>query len=84
MFAKTNVRASLLAALLALTFTAPVAQAQFLVTNAPGFSITWDGNNGDNENWEFDDLGYMKFRYASINDQPIQESERKFRWERKS
>ena len=71
MFAKTNVRASLLAALLALTFTAPVAQAQFLVTNAPGFSITWDGNNGDNENWEFDDLGYMKFRYASINDRPI-------------
>jgi len=24
----------------------------------------------------------MKFRYASINDQPITESERKFRWER--
>lgn len=37
-----------------------------------------------NENWEFDELGYMKYRYASINDQPIQESERKFRWERKS
>ena len=36
-----------------------------------------------NENWEFDDLGYMKSRYASINDLPIQESERKFRWERK-
>ena len=36
-----------------------------------------------NENWEFDGLGYMKFRYASINDQPIAESERKFRWERK-
>ncbi len=36
-----------------------------------------------NENWEFDALGYMKFRYASINDQPIQESERKFHWERK-
>ena len=35
-----------------------------------------------NENWEFDELGYMKFRYASINDQPIAESERKFRWER--
>ena len=32
-----------------------------------------------NENWEFDDLGYMKSRYASINDQPIAESERKFR-----
>jgi uncharacterized protein len=30
-----------------------------------------------NENWEFDNLGYMKFRYASINDQSIKESERK-------
>ncbi len=37
-----------------------------------------------NENWEFDERGYMKFRYASINDQPIAESERKFRWERKA
>ncbi|MGA2247730.1 MAG: DUF1348 family protein [Verrucomicrobiota bacterium] len=30
-----------------------------------------------NEMWEFDELGYMKYRYASINDQPILESERK-------
>ena len=30
-----------------------------------------------NENWEFNDLGYMKFRYASINDLPITEAERK-------
>jgi len=37
-----------------------------------------------NENWEFDDLGYMKFRHASINDLPIKESARKFRRERKS
>ena len=37
-----------------------------------------------NENWEFDELGYMKYRYASINDQPIQAGERKFRWDRKS
>ena len=37
-----------------------------------------------NENWEFDEFGYMKFRFASINDLPIQESERKFRWERKA
>jgi uncharacterized protein len=37
-----------------------------------------------NENWEFDDLGCMKFRYASINDQPIKESERRFHWERKA
>ena len=36
-----------------------------------------------NENWEFDELGYMKFRYASINDLPIKEADRKFRWERK-
>jgi len=36
-----------------------------------------------NENWEFDELGYMKFRYASINDLAIKETDRKFRWERK-
>jgi nuclear transport factor 2 (NTF2) superfamily protein len=35
-----------------------------------------------NELWEFHELGYMKFRYASINDQLIAESDRKFRWER--
>ena len=37
-----------------------------------------------NENWEFDDLGYMKRRYASINDLPINETDRKFRWDRKA
>jgi nuclear transport factor 2 (NTF2) superfamily protein len=37
-----------------------------------------------NENWEFNQLGYMKFRYASINDLAIKETDRKFRWERKS
>ena len=35
-----------------------------------------------NENWEFDEHGYMRFRFASINDQPISESDRKFHWER--
>ena len=35
-----------------------------------------------NENWEFDEHGYMRRRFASINDQPIAEFERKFRWER--
>jgi len=30
-----------------------------------------------NENWEFDENGYMSRRYASINDQPILESERR-------
>jgi nuclear transport factor 2 (NTF2) superfamily protein len=30
-----------------------------------------------NENWEFDENGLMQKRYASINDIPIKESERK-------
>ena len=30
-----------------------------------------------NENWEFDDLGYMRRREASINDVPIDASERR-------
>ncbi len=33
-----------------------------------------------NENWEFDDDGLMRRREASINDYPIAESDRKFRW----
>lgn len=33
-----------------------------------------------NENWEFDEHGYMARRYASINDQPIREEDRKFHW----
>jgi uncharacterized protein (TIGR02246 family) len=37
-----------------------------------------------NENWEFAENGLMRKRYASINDLPIKESERKFRWERKA
>ena len=35
-----------------------------------------------NELWEFDELGYMKRRFASINDMTIKASERKFLWER--
>ena len=33
-----------------------------------------------NENWEFDKDGYMAVRHASINDVPIQEADRLFRW----
>jgi nuclear transport factor 2 (NTF2) superfamily protein len=33
-----------------------------------------------NENWEFDAAGLMRRRHASINDLPISESERKYRW----
>jgi nuclear transport factor 2 (NTF2) superfamily protein len=41
----------------------------------------WWHSHG-NEHWEFDDEGYMRRRDASINDYKIDESERKFRWER--
>jgi hypothetical protein len=33
-----------------------------------------------NENWEFGPDGLMVERYACINDMPIREEERKFRW----
>ncbi|KPE50049.1 DUF1348 family protein [Chryseobacterium indologenes] len=32
-----------------------------------------------NENWEFDENGLMKKRFASINDLPIKEEDRKFK-----
>ena len=54
------------------------------------FEYEWRDDGGQwwrshgNENWEFDEHGYMARRFASINDQPIAEAERKFRWERKA
>ena len=33
-----------------------------------------------NENWEFNEQGLMVQRFASINDLPIKDSERKFFW----
>lgn len=33
-----------------------------------------------NENWEFNEQGFMMRRFASINDLPIRESDRKFFW----
>jgi uncharacterized protein len=33
-----------------------------------------------NENWEFDENGLMARRFASINDLPISEKDRLFRW----
>ena len=50
------------------------------------FAYEWHDDSGNwfrsygNENWEFDEHGFMRRRIASINDQPIQESERKYRW----
>jgi nuclear transport factor 2 (NTF2) superfamily protein len=54
------------------------------------FEYEWHDADGQwwrshgNENWEFDEHGYMARRYASINDQPIREADRKFRWPRES
>ena len=42
-------------------------------------SNNWFRSYG-NENWEFAPSGLMKKRFASINDLPISEAERKFRW----
>ena len=33
-----------------------------------------------NENWEFDENGYMDRRFASINEHPIAAADRKFHW----
>jgi nuclear transport factor 2 (NTF2) superfamily protein len=42
-------------------------------------SGTWFRSYG-NELWEFDEHGLMRRRVASINDTPIQESDRKYHW----
>jgi len=39
----------------------------------------WCRSHG-NEQWEFDDAGLMRRREASINDVPIAEADRLFRW----
>ena len=50
------------------------------------FAYEWHDDSGQwfrsygNENWEFDESGFMRRRIASINDLPIEESERKFFW----
>jgi nuclear transport factor 2 (NTF2) superfamily protein len=42
-------------------------------------SANWFRSYG-NENWEFDEHGLMRRRFAAINDLPIGEPERRFRW----
>ena len=50
------------------------------------FAYEWHDDSGNwfrsygNENWEFGDDGLMEVRLASINDLPIKEAERKYRW----
>jgi len=52
------------------------------------FEYEWHDDSGQwyrsygNEQWEFAENGLMRIREASINDVPIQESERKFHWEK--
>ena len=41
----------------------------------------WFRSHG-NEQWEFNELGLMQRREASINDVPIKEADRKFHWPR--
>ena len=50
------------------------------------FAYEWHDDAGQwfrsygNENWAFDEAGLMKQRFASINDLPIAEADRLFRW----
>jgi nuclear transport factor 2 (NTF2) superfamily protein len=50
------------------------------------FAYEWRDDSGHwfrsygNENWEFDENGLMRRRFASINDKPIAETERKYHW----
>jgi nuclear transport factor 2 (NTF2) superfamily protein len=50
------------------------------------FAYEWHDDAGNwyrsygNENWEFEPSGLMRRRFASINDMPMKESDRKFFW----
>ena len=50
------------------------------------FAYEWRDDSGHwfrsygNENWEFDENGLMRRRYASINDLPIAADERLYHW----
>lgn len=50
------------------------------------FAYEWHDDSGNwfrsygNENWEFEQNGLMRVRLASINDLPINQSQRKYHW----
>jgi uncharacterized protein len=50
------------------------------------FAYEWHDDSGQwyrsygNENWEFNEQGFMMRRFASINDLPIRAEERKYLW----
>ena len=50
------------------------------------FAYEWHDDSGNwfrsygDENWEFDDDGLIRRRFACINDAPIREADRRFHW----
>lgn len=50
------------------------------------FAYEWHDDSGNwfrsfgNENWEFDESGLMRRRFACINDAPIREEDRRYHW----
>jgi len=50
------------------------------------FAYEWHDDSGNwfrsygNENWEFDESGLMRQRFACINDAPIREADRRYHW----
>jgi nuclear transport factor 2 (NTF2) superfamily protein len=50
------------------------------------FAYEWHDDSGNwfrsygNENWEFDESGLMRRRFACINDAPMREQDRRFHW----
>jgi nuclear transport factor 2 (NTF2) superfamily protein len=50
------------------------------------FAYEWRDDSGNwfrsygNENWEFDENGLMRRRFACINDAPIREVDRRYHW----
>jgi uncharacterized protein len=50
------------------------------------FAYEWHDDSGNwfrsygNENWEFDENGLMRRRFACINDTPIRAADRRFHW----
>ena len=50
------------------------------------FAYEWHDDSGNwfrsygNENWQFNEYGFMQLRVASINDLPIRDKDRKYHW----
>lgn len=50
------------------------------------FAYEWRDDSGNwfrsygNENWQFNEQGFMELRIASINDLPIRDTDRKYHW----